>query len=92
MTGRSLSYRQACATVLEVGMDVVDGLAMTFACTDYPIRIRNLNGWSVEAAAAILLRSSSPDEAAQERMRGKASSPDLDQNKETHAIETGDRS
>lgn len=48
----AMTYRQQCALVRSIGMDVVDGLALTFSCADYPDWVRNMNGWNVEGAAA----------------------------------------
>lgn len=58
MRGTDMSYRQRCRLVRSVGMNVVDGLALTFSCADYPDWVRDMNGWDVEsAAAAIAARS-----------------------------------
>lgn len=46
-----MTYRQACKIVRNIGMDVADGLALTFSCADYPIWVRDMNGWAVEDAA-----------------------------------------
>lgn len=46
-----MSYRRAARLVRDVGMDVDDGLALTFSCADYPDWIRGMNGWAVEDAA-----------------------------------------
>lgn len=46
-----VTYRQGCKLVRSVGMDVIDGLAFTFSCTDYPDWVREMNGWAVEDAA-----------------------------------------
>lgn len=46
-----MTYRQACKIVRSVGMDIVDGLALTFSCADYPDWVRDMNGWDVESAA-----------------------------------------
>jgi hypothetical protein len=32
-------------------MAVVDGLALTYSCADYPPWVRDMNGWAVEDAA-----------------------------------------
>lgn len=45
------TYRQACRLVRGVGMDVINGLALTFSCADYPDWVRDMNGWAVEDAA-----------------------------------------
>ena len=49
-----MTYRQACKIVRDIGMDVVDGLALTFACASYPDWVRDMNGWSVEDAATAI--------------------------------------
>lgn len=50
------AYRKACRLVRSLGMDVVDGLALTFSCADYPSWVRNMNGWPVEDAAVEALK------------------------------------
>ncbi len=47
----AMTYRMACRLVRSVGMDIEDGLALTFSCADYPGWVRDMNGWSVEDAA-----------------------------------------
>lgn len=49
-----MTYRQKCKIVRGAGMAVVDGLALTFACADYPNWMRDINGWSVEDAAIVI--------------------------------------
>lgn len=46
-----MTYRLACRAVRSVGMDVHDGLALTYSCADYPDWVRHMNGWDVESAA-----------------------------------------
>ena len=52
MPHSAISYQSDCRTVQSLGMGVVDGLALTFSCADYPDKIRNMNGWPVEHVAA----------------------------------------
>lgn len=47
-----MSYRAACKLVRALGMDVVDGLGLTFSCAHYPAWVREMNGWPVEDIAA----------------------------------------
>jgi hypothetical protein len=61
--GAALKYQTACRAVRALGMDVVDGLALTFSCTDYPAWVRNMNGWAVEDVARAI-RDRTPDNAA----------------------------
>lgn len=51
-----MTYRSACRLVRSVGMDVVDGLALTFSCADYPAWVLDMNGWDVETAAETIIR------------------------------------
>lgn len=46
-----MTHRQAKQIVRSTGMDIEDGLALTFACADYPNWIRAMNGWPVDDAA-----------------------------------------
>jgi hypothetical protein len=46
-----MNYRKACRIVRGLGMAVVDGLALTFSCADYPEWVRSMNGWTVEDVA-----------------------------------------
>lgn len=46
----------AAHAVRSVGMDIEDGLALTFSCTDYPDWIREMNGWPIEDAAKEIAR------------------------------------
>lgn len=46
-----MPYLTACQLVEDAGMGIVDGLALTHSCADYPDWVRNMNGWSVEDAA-----------------------------------------
>ena len=46
-----MTYRQACKLVRSVGLDIVDGLALTYSCADYPGWVREMNGCGVEDAA-----------------------------------------
>lgn len=45
------TIRRQRALVRSVGMAVVDGLALTYSCSDYPDWVQNMNGWDVEGAA-----------------------------------------
>lgn len=54
MTERGTLYRSACRLVRSIGMDIVDGLALTYSCADYPAWVRDLNGWAVEDAAVAI--------------------------------------
>jgi hypothetical protein len=47
-----MTYRQQCRLVRSEGMAVVDGLALTYSCADYPAWVRDINGYDVESAAA----------------------------------------
>ena len=49
-----MNYRAACRTVRSLGMNIVDGLALTYSCADYPAWVRNMNGWSVEDVARVV--------------------------------------
>ena len=49
--GKVMNYRSACRAVRVLGMDIVDGLALTFSCADYPAWVRDMNGWPVKDVA-----------------------------------------
>ncbi len=53
------SRRTDCRLVRSVGMAVVDGLALTYSCADYPDWVREMNGWDVESAAETIARENS---------------------------------
>ena len=50
-TQQTMTMRLACQLVRSVGMAVVDGLALTYSCADYPGWVRDMNGWAIEYAA-----------------------------------------
>ena len=49
--GKVMNYRSACRAVRVLEMDIVDGLALTFSCADYPAWVRDMNGWPVKDVA-----------------------------------------
>lgn len=55
--GKVMNYRSACRAVRVLGMDIVDGLALTFSCADYPAWVRDMNGWPVEHVAEAAAKS-----------------------------------